>query len=38
MDNERKEEVIEISEETQIANLDEISIDISENDGIKISD
>ena len=38
MDNERKEEVIEINEETQIANLDEISIDILENDGIKISD
>lgn len=38
MDEERKEEVVEVNGETEIVNLDEISLDISENDGIKISD
>ena len=38
MDEERKEEVVEVNEEAEIVNLDEISLDISENDGIKISD
>lgn len=37
MEEDKKEE-IEINEEKEIANLDEISLDISENDGIKISD
>lgn len=35
---EDKKEVIEVNEEKEIVNLDEISLDISENDGIKISD
>ena len=37
-ENVNENEVIEVNEEKEIANLDEISLDISENDGIKISD
>lgn len=38
MEEDKREEIVEINEEKEIANLDEISLDISENDGIKISD